>query len=155
MNARSFSSTRSTAILFLGLAAAISALPGACGTTTTHGDAGGAGGLPGSSGVGGGTGSGGRSASDAGPDARASGTGGRGVDAGADARGSGGAGGTIVTVDAAGNTFTCADLLTCCNRVTNTTLMAACLQQYNTLRTQGDAACGNFLAQVRANGGCP
>ena len=159
MNTRRFSSRPTNAVRFLWVAAALlsASLWVGCSSTTTHTDAGGAGGLPGSSGAGGG--SGGRSGSGSGGRAGSGGSNGSGGraagDAGTDARASGGAGGTIITVDAAGNTLTCADLLTCCNRVTNAQLMAACLQQYNTLRTQGDPACGNLLTQIRANGGCP
>jgi len=145
---------RSTAILVLCLSVmVVSVLPVGCSSTAGPGGTGGAKGSGGSIGSGGSTGSGtgGSSAADAGSDVRAPGTGGR---AATDA-GSSGAGGTIVMVDAAGNTLTCADLLACCNRVTDATAMALCLQQYNNLRTQGNAACGNLLTQIRANGGCP
>ena len=152
MNPSPLSFARSTAILFLCLSAVvISTAPIACSST---GAPGGAGGSTGAVGTGGSKGTGGN-VNDAGTDARAGGSGGRAGGTGADARDTSGAGGTIITVDAAGNTLTCADLLACCNRVTNAQAMALCLQQYNTLRTQGDPACGNLLTQIRANGGCP
>ena len=82
------------------------------------------------------------------------------ADAGADVRGDvradvSGAGGMIVLVDAAGNTFTCAQLLTCCNSITVANLKTACLNEYTTVMPGGNSACGNVLAQIKANGGCP
>jgi hypothetical protein len=64
-----------------------------------------------------------------------------------------GTGGTVVLVDASGNSYTCANLLACCNSTTNTTLKNACLQQYNAANGS-DATCNNLLTQIKANNLC-
>jgi hypothetical protein len=131
--------------LFLSLLLSGVTIPLACSSSKTAGDAGssdsgarGTGGAMagagGKTGTGGKTGAGGSTATDAGPT---------------------GAGGTIVMVDAAGNTFTCADLLACCNSIANAQGKALCLAQYNQLMSQGNMACGNLLAQIKANSVCP
>jgi hypothetical protein len=145
---------------------AILAVPLACSTEHGSGDAGrggsdagasggsrGAGGANGSTGVGGAGGGAGAKGTGG---AVVTGTGGRGgsgagghVDAGTS-----GAGG-IILVDAAGNTFTCAQLLACCNSIASAQGKALCLQEYGTVMPQGNMACGNILAQIKANGVCP
>jgi hypothetical protein len=130
--------------LFLSLLLSAATIPLACGSSKTAGDAGfsdsGARGTGGAmAGTGGNTGAGGKS-----------GTGGStAIDAGPS-----GTGGAIVMVDAAGNTFTCADLMACCNSITNAQGKALCLTQYNQLMSQGNMACGNLLAQLKANNVC-
>jgi hypothetical protein len=127
--------------LFLSLLLSAVTIPLACSNSKTAGDAGfsgsadsGARGTGGAmAGTGGRTGTGGSTATDAGPT---------------------GTGGTVVMVDAAGNTFTCADLVACCNSITNAQGKALCLTQYNQLMSQGNMACGNLLAQIKANNVC-
>jgi hypothetical protein len=144
MNALGFSLTLPMAALFLVL----SSTAGSLGCSSTSSQGGGVGGArAGTGGTDGGTGAG---------------VGGRGgtSDAGADVRGDvradvSGAGGMIILVDAAGNNFTCAQLQTCCNSITVAALKTACLNGYTTVMPGGDSACGNVLAQIKANGVCP
>ena len=149
MSALKFSLTLPLAALFLALSSTAGSL--GCSSTSSHAD--GVGGArAGTGGANGGAG--------------ATGAGGRGgaTDAGADARGDirgdvradvSGAGGMIIFVDAAGNNFTCAQLLTCCNSITVASLKTACLNEYTTVMPAGDSMCGNVLTQIKANGGCP
>ena len=58
---------------------------------------------------------------------------------------SGGLGGST------GSGGTCADLLACCNAATNATVKSACMSEYTTLMSSGDAACGAFLGPVKSS----
>jgi hypothetical protein len=138
----------STAALFLTLSLALGPL-GCSSSTPSHGDAGGSGGVTGQSDAG----TGGSSSGATGGRGGSSGAGGMtGADAGIDVRSdANGAGGRIVLVDASGNTYTCADLLACCNTVTDTVLRAQCAS----VASAGNASmCNNTLTQIKANGAC-
>jgi hypothetical protein len=153
MNLPRLSSVRNAAVLSLWMAlAAMTAAPVACSSSNSPGGTGGSTGS-GGSGNGGANGTGGSGATDAGADVRASGSGGRTGDAGTDVRGTGG---MIVLVDAAGNAFTCADLLACCNAAPAGQARTLCLGLYNNDLPRGDMACGADVVQIRNNGGnCP
>jgi len=128
----------------------------ACGSEHPSGDAGSGGadaGATGGRGAGGANGAGGAKGTGGALAGAAGGRGGSGAGGHVDA-GSSGAGG-IILVDAAGNTLTCAQLLACCNSITNAQGKALCLQEYGTVMPQGNMACGNILTQIKANGVCP
>jgi hypothetical protein len=153
MKAPGFSLTPPGAALLLALSAAAASL--GCSSVSSHVDGGGGGASAGIGGTNGGAGTsgaggsvGGRSGTtDAAADLRA--------DVRSDVRGDvSGAGGMIVFVDASGNTLTCAQLLTCCNSIPIANLKTMCLAEYAAMMPNGNAACGNVLAQIQANGAC-
>jgi hypothetical protein len=75
------------------------------------------------------------------------GTGGSGGGTGGSGGGTGGSGG--------GGGGTCADLMKCCNAMTNADSKASCNQAYMGVMAGGDQACGGVLAIYRANKLCP
>lgn len=156
MNVPGFSLTLPAAALLLALSSTAGSL--GCSNTSSHGDgvggasagSGGSGGAKGAAGAtGAGGGAGGRGGTtDAGADLRADGR----ADARADASG---AGGTFVIVDGSGTNYTCAQLLACCNSVTDAQAKSLCLTEYNTVSPGGDSSCNGILATIKRNGGCP
>jgi hypothetical protein len=66
---------------------------------------------------------------------------------------SGGTAGTSGgTAGTSGTSYTCADLLACCNAVSDATLKAACMTEYTSFKAMamGDTLCGTLLTNVKA-----
>jgi len=82
------------------------------------------------------------------------GTGGSGAGTGGSGGGTGGtSGGTGGTGGPTGGT--CADLMKCCNAMTNADQKAQCNQAYTSVMAAGEQACSGILMIYRANKLCP
>jgi len=82
----------------------------------------------------------------------ASGTGGRSGTGGSSGGGTGGRSGTGGSSGGgASGTGACAEVLACCNASTNATIKAACLAQYDSIVTAGDANCAMILPTLKTS----
>jgi hypothetical protein len=141
MTASRISAGLSTATLCLVVSLGVGLV--GCGGSSSHGDGStGAGGAAGPSDGSAGGATGGHGGTSGAP----------GGDAGTDVAGRLDAGNDLglVLVDARGNNFTCADLLACCNSITNATDKATCMQGYALASASGNASCNNVLTQIKA-----